>query len=252
MFLEPYNYNLYFDFIDAYLPSGFLNINADDPIMQELENVLEENDQYFQVFDMGQMQFLFTSKGIIRMFGIAPEDINPGHYEQLIHPDDEERLCRIRTQVFKLERKLMKAKNGSQLTSYNLKVRDLSGEYMMFLTQGYLFYTPIPYKAVFLIQVITKIDWFKFKKDSFHYYSGDNVSLFKFPTEELLNISPDLTNREFEIIKLIAEGYDSDQIAEKLFISVHTVNTHRRNILNKSEKAHLSDYIYDLKDQGLL
>jgi len=45
---------------------------------------------------------------------------------------------------------------------------------------------------------------------------------------------------------------DSDQIAEKLFLSVHTVNTHRRNILEKTEKPSISELIYDLKDRGVL
>jgi DNA-binding CsgD family transcriptional regulator len=36
-----------------------------------------------------------------------------------------------------------------------------------------------------------------------------------------------------EIITLIAEGYTNQEIAEKLFISAHTVNTHRKNIMGK-------------------
>jgi NhaP-type Na+/H+ or K+/H+ antiporter len=39
---------------------------------------------------------------------------------------------------------------------------------------------------------------------------------------------------------------------EKIFISPYTVNTHRANILVKTGKAHISDLIYDLKEQGLL
>ncbi len=250
--LSPYSYSLFFDFIESYLPSAFLNINAEDPIIKKLEALMEENDQFFQVFDMGQMQFLFTSKGIIPIFGIAPEDINPGHYTQLIHPDDEERLGQARSRVFKMEKQLFLAQNGSLLTSYNLKLRNLSGEYMMLLSQGYLFYTPIPYKAVFLIQVVTKIDWYKFKKNSFHNYSGNDMSLFRFPDEKLLQIGPPFSDREFEIIKLIEKGFSSDQIAEKLFISSNTVNTHRGNILKKTEKEHISELIYDLKDSGVL
>lgn len=42
-----------------------------------------------------------------------------------------------------------------------------------------------------------------------------------------------LSERECEIIILIAEGYTNTQIADKLFISNHTVNTHRKNILAK-------------------
>ncbi|RLD78291.1 MAG: DNA-binding response regulator [Bacteroidetes bacterium] len=42
-----------------------------------------------------------------------------------------------------------------------------------------------------------------------------------------------LTNRELEVIKLISEGLSYKEIAEKLFISVRTVETHRNNILEK-------------------
>lgn len=42
-----------------------------------------------------------------------------------------------------------------------------------------------------------------------------------------------LTNREIEIIKLIAEELSSTEIGEKLFISPATVETHRHNILKK-------------------
>ena len=58
-------------------------------------------------------------------------------------------------------------------------------------------------------------------------------------TDELLNMSHHLTTREFEIVKMIAKGQNSEQIAEKLFVSIHTVNTHRRNILHKSKKVHI-------------
>ena len=42
-----------------------------------------------------------------------------------------------------------------------------------------------------------------------------------------------LTKREIEILKLITEEYSNTQIAAKLFISARTVDTHRRNLLEK-------------------
>ena len=42
-----------------------------------------------------------------------------------------------------------------------------------------------------------------------------------------------LTNREIEILRMIAEGLTSKQIADRLFLSVTTVNTHRTNIMKK-------------------
>jgi DNA-binding CsgD family transcriptional regulator len=42
-----------------------------------------------------------------------------------------------------------------------------------------------------------------------------------------------LTGREIEVHKLIAQEYSNPEIAEKLFISIRTVDTHRRNLLEK-------------------
>ena len=249
---NPYSYSIYFDFIESYLPSGFLKINPDDPIMLKLEELTGDNDQYFQVFDVGQMKFLFTSKRIFQMIGVTAEEINPGHYTHLIHPDDEERLGQARARVYKMEKEIFKAQKGSALTSYNLRVRNTEGNYCNLFVQDYMFFSPIPYKAVFLIQVITNIDWYKMKKDRFHHYAGKDLSLFRFPDKSLLEIGPDLSYREFEIIRLIESGLSSKEIADKLFLSIHTVNTHRSNILEKSGKSQISDLIYEFKEKGLL
>ncbi len=46
---------------------------------------------------------------------------------------------------------------------------------------------------------------------------------------------PTLTKREKEIMQLIAEGMTSSEIAAKLFLSIYTVDTHRKNLLTKFE-----------------
>jgi len=48
---------------------------------------------------------------------------------------------------------------------------------------------------------------------------------------KLKNLSP----RELEVFKLFAEGMSNRHIAEKLFISVRTVETHKNNIMKKIE-----------------
>lgn len=42
-----------------------------------------------------------------------------------------------------------------------------------------------------------------------------------------------LSQREVEIVELISKGFTNSRIAEKLFLSVHTISTHRKNILKK-------------------
>lgn len=60
-----------------------------------------------------------------------------------------------------------------------------------------------------------------------------NIDISDLQTEAF-NCSPiSLSERENEIITLIAEGQTNEQIAECLFLSKHTINTHRKNIMAK-------------------
>ncbi|PIB34164.1 hypothetical protein BFP72_01325 [Reichenbachiella sp. 5M10] len=54
-----------------------------------------------------------------------------------------------------------------------------------------------------------------------------------FATVPKVNVHAELSKREKEILSLIVEEYTAHEIAEKLFISQHTVNTHRKNLLSK-------------------
>ena len=59
-----------------------------------------------------------------------------------------------------------------------------------------------------------------------------------------------LTEREIEIIKLIAKGYATKEIADNLFISDSTVKTHRKNIfkkLNINNVSELLKIVYEYK-----
>lgn len=50
---------------------------------------------------------------------------------------------------------------------------------------------------------------------------------------DISDIINELTSREIEVLKLIVNEYSNIEIAEKLFISVRTVDAHRRNLINK-------------------
>jgi len=52
-----------------------------------------------------------------------------------------------------------------------------------------------------------------------------------------------LTERETEIIKLIAEGFSNKEIGSKLFISHRTVDTHRTNLMKKLDVSNIAGLI---------
>ena len=50
---------------------------------------------------------------------------------------------------------------------------------------------------------------------------------------EIISDVPIVSRREKEVLQLIVDGLTNPQIAEKLFISLHTVDSHRKNLLTK-------------------
>jgi DNA-binding NarL/FixJ family response regulator len=64
------------------------------------------------------------------------------------------------------------------------------------------------------------------------------------------NKTKNLSSREIEILKQIALGQDSNEIASKLYISIHTFRTHRKNIMKKTGIHSTSELIlYAIKEK---
>ena len=63
---------------------------------------------------------------------------------------------------------------------------------------------------------------------------------------------PPISRREKEVLLLIADGLTNNEIADKLFISVPTVNTHRKSLLEKLEAKNTAILIGRATKQGLI
>jgi len=72
--------------------------------------------------------------------------------------------------------------------------------------------------------------------------TGQKTSLFEIP----------LTRREKEILKLIAEENTSQEIADKLFLSLRTVETHRSNLTRKLEAKNTASLVKEAIKRGLI
>lgn len=61
-----------------------------------------------------------------------------------------------------------------------------------------------------------------------------------------------LTRREVDIIRCIAREMTTKEIADELFISEHTVMTHRKNLLRKIDAKNAAGLVKFASDQGLI
>ncbi len=91
-------------------------------------------------------------------------------------------------------------------------------------------------------------------------YLGEEVQKVVFEEMGILDFyegtgeetSSTLSKREKEILSLIARDFTTQQIAEKLFISVRTVDTHRKNIMTKTNSKSIVGMIKYAIREGLV
>jgi len=86
------------------------------------------------------------------------------------------------------------------------------------------------------------------------YYSGQVLDLLMEPAERKASpgIQVKLTASEIEIVKLLSQGLTNKDIARKKFLSVHTVMTHRKNIMRKLGASNASEMIMFAIRSGLI
>ena len=89
-------------------------------------------------------------------------------------------------------------------------------------------------------------------KNYFHPKINDQIFDYLRGKKVAQTNAPELSAREVEIIQCVAQGNNSREIATKLFISEHTVKTHRRNIMHKLNVKTSAELINLAIDKGII
>ena len=102
--------------------------------------------------------------------------------------------------------------------------------------------------------VIEHINTINSRKMSFFGFNGMPSFIVVDPYDEnIFNKEENIfTSRETEIIRFIASGLTSKKISEKLFISEHTVRTHKQNILSKTTCKNFTELVVKSLNEGLI
>ncbi len=121
----------------------------------------------------------------------------------------------------------------------------------------------LPFSFIQRLRYTPKSNYLLFYTTSKHYHDGKHLISYTQPLQILRNDSflkeiveesycffnkhlyqfSQLTEREQEILKLVANGYSNKAISEELYISFQTVKTHRKNICRKLETGKLIDLV---------
>jgi DNA-binding CsgD family transcriptional regulator len=250
------NYQLFYRFTEEFSSLGFTCIDTAHPIISMLDSQLEAGNRSFYVADLLKIKILYCDKRLGPMIGLpygSPASrIDPSSFILATHPDDTPQHERAITKLISLGFSMRSNPEKSLFYCVHFRLKDLEGNYNHLLFQGYLFRAPEHGNSVYLMMVVTNINQLISKHPGIFYYMGTDRNFFRSMDEGMLKSRIHLSHREISILEQISRGLTSEQIAKRLFLSTHTVSTHRRNVLKKNGASTTNELIYNLKEAGVL
>ena len=222
----------------------------------ELTNSIVSTGPFsFFIIDFYDMSISHVSDSVYEMHGLNSGDITINDVLSTLHPDDIGFVIKAEdflTTFFinKVGRdKLMRYK-----ISYNYRVRLKNGSYVLFNHQALMLTLDESGGYGKSLIINTRIDHLGHTPN----YKVSLIGLQGEPSFMNLSIDEDaeipisFSKREIEIIKSIASGLNSQEIADKLFIAESTVKKHRKNILAKADCKNTAQLVKTCILQGLI
>ena len=136
----------------------------------------------------------------------------------------------------------------------DLEYKKSSGEYFHVLQQSVCVEKDSVGNPFLLLSYVHNITYLKKRETAnFIITTPDNLKWWNFNFDKncLEPVQP-LSKQEKKILSLLAEGKSSKEIANELFVSSHTIDTHRRNLLEKTNCIDTTGMITYCKLVGLL
>ncbi len=205
------------------------------------------------IFDLHKKDHVYISKNYAIIFGYDLEEIKREEWDFLdrdFHPDDLIHLLKAGIYFIKMGLSVPVETVKDFKLVYDYRRKNKNGEYIRVIEQQNVLELD-KRGNVWLALSVLDISPDKDVQTPFRcrLVNSKTGELFHFPPEGDL---PRLSKREREVLKLISKGLISKQIADKLFISVNTVNTHRQRIIEKLNVSNTAEAIKYASELGLM
>ena len=208
---------------------------------KSIEEIAQEYISYMKILEQAGSFAVFLSDKFGHYYYVTeyiepPQELN---IEKLVHPDDLEVVRRIDKKVWEFLDTLPEEEKLTYKYIYEMRVLD-KGKYVRMIYQMRLLaFKDDNFLAIGMIDLAPEQSANTSVRFQIKNCLTDEV--VPFAIESATDVL--LTPREREILALAKEGMFSKEISEKLNISIHTVNRHRQNILEKLQVDNIIEAI---------
>lgn len=228
-------------------------------IVDQIASLFSAGPFYYYILNFENIKMELVSEGTREVLGIEPDQYSLQKGFELIHPEDLARLHeKEATATDFFFNKISKEEILMYKVVYMFRLKHSSGVYKTILHQAKALSITDEGKMHLVLGIHADVTYLNIPFNhnvSFistqrpSYYSvktGSDLSYMESKSKELF------TQREKEIIQQLSMGKDFNQIARELFVSPHTINTHKKNILYKASCKNTAELIAKCIREGVI
>ncbi|KPE51948.1 LuxR C-terminal-related transcriptional regulator [Chryseobacterium indologenes] len=226
------------------------------PIERIIGEMFAIGEFYYYVLNLTNSTLSHHHKNILKLHGLCSFPENLKEVIDLTHPDDIGFVLKAEQTVIE---KIIEIGFEHQLylkSSYCFRMKTAEGNYELFHHQAVITMEDESGQPVQSINIHTNIHHIT-KENPYTVLISGIGARTDFHQIKLDYSSPSaseehLTRRETEVLSLIAKGYSGPEIAKMLVLSEHTVRTHRKNILRKTDSRNCKELVKKAFERGLI
>lgn len=194
-----------------------------------------EKNLMLSVFDIGRNEFLYHNDTFLNILGYSKQEMTQGGWDFWFQKIRLEDLSEIRSSI---ETIIRKPDCFVSRTTFTYHIRDTHRKWFLIHHQISLLINSGNNLLISYLYDLSNKECIEKTFSSFCF------SVPERPCE--------ISNREKEVLQLIGQGYSSKEIAERLFISIHTAISHRKHLIDKFAVKNTAQLIKEATKSDLI
>ncbi len=233
----------------------FIDYSELDKHIGFLKQLAVAENSSIAVMDLFRRRYVFLQSKFLPVIGLELDEVmkrGPRALYEIMHPRDVQTVIETLTRGNEFLLQLPADEKKEYKIIYDFRLKAKSGTYVRFIQQ--LLPLELDHKGnIWLMLMLNDIvpDRGESAPPQRKVVNVKNGKLYVFNDDEG-NSRSILSKREVEILGLLSKGMASRQVADELFLSVNTVNNHRRNILEKTNTENTAEAIRYAISLGLM
>jgi len=224
-----------------------------------VSSIFTPGNYYFFILNFFDIQVEYIHPAVEGILGCKPEEFSFAAIFEKMHPEDAEQIKRKESAALEFfYKRIPPEKIPFYKSSYTFRIKDGFGGWKSILHQSIALQMTEEGRIHHVLSVHTDISFLHPLPDDRISFIGihGEPSYYALSThpETILEPAQDLhiSDRERDIVQLLAKGWSSKQVADQLAISKNTVDTHRRNLLRRTGMKNTLELAIQLMQKGQL